>query len=119
MRKMIYGALAVAAAATVTFVTAGAQQVDVPGNVSAGRAFAIKTCSQCHLVTGRRSLIPKPNGPPDFVAIADTPSITPTSLYVFLHTPHPNMPNLILSQTESHDVIAYILSLRKEAPQPQ
>jgi hypothetical protein len=32
---------------------------------------------------------------------------------VFLRSPHRNMPNLILSEAESDDVIAYILSLKK------
>ncbi len=118
MRKLTYGALAAVAAVTAA-LAAGAQEFDVPGDVHAGRALAIKTCSQCHLVTKRRSLVQHPKAPPDFVAIANTPSITPTSLYVFLHTPHPTMPNLMLTKTESQDVIAYILSLRKEAPRPQ
>jgi hypothetical protein len=49
---------------------------------------------------------------PDFKAIANTPATTATSLRVFLATSHPKMPNLILTQQQSADVIACILSLR-------
>ena len=50
--------------------------------------------------------------PASFQSIADLPSTTGTSLNVFLHSNHNNMPDLILSGTESRDVIAYILSLK-------
>ena len=51
--------------------------------------------------------------PPSFQSIADLPSTTGISLNVFLHSNHNNMPDFILSSTESNDLIAYILSLKK------
>ncbi len=39
--------------------------------------------------------------------------MTATALFVFLHTPHPTMPDLVLSDGDSNDAIAYILSLKK------
>jgi hypothetical protein len=51
--------------------------------------------------------------PPSFQSIADLPSTTGISLNVFLHSNHNNMPDFILSSTESADLIAYILSLKK------
>lgn len=41
-------------------------------------------------------------------------STTALSLQAFLTTPHPTMPNIILSPKETADVVAYILSLRKQ-----
>ena len=53
-------------------------------------------------------------GAPTFFDIANMASTTPTSLYVFLHSPHPSMPSIRLDKKESGDVIAYILSLRRQ-----
>ena len=49
----------------------------------------------------------------EFQSVADLPSTTGMSLNVFLRSNHNNMPDLILSGTESRDVIAYILSLKR------
>jgi hypothetical protein len=38
--------------------------------------------------------------------------MTGLALAVFLRTPHRNMPNLIISDRDRDNVIAYILSLR-------
>jgi mono/diheme cytochrome c family protein len=111
MQKVFYGAFA-AALVTIAAVGAYADTVNQAGDVRQGRKLAIGTCAECHRVTTYR-LMPRHSHAPDFVDIANSASITPTSLYVFLHTPHPTMPDLILSNQESTDVIAYILSLRK------
>jgi hypothetical protein len=55
---------------------------------------------------------------PDFQAIANTPGMTATALRAFLQTPHPKMPNLILTPEQSDDVIAFLLSLR-DGRQPE
>ena len=83
------------------------------GSVEAGRALAFTVCAECHDV-GR---VPEQDllfegDPPPFRMVADDPAVTPLSLSVFLRTPHRNMPNIMLTQQESDDVIAYILSLR-------
>jgi hypothetical protein len=57
--------------------------------------------------------LPDTGDPPSFQSIADLPSTTGLSLKVFLRSPHRNMPNLLVSEAESDDVIAYILSLKK------
>ncbi len=82
--------------------------------VRAGRELAVTTCSECHVVVPRRFMAQRTGGAPDFVDIANEPSMTAMALVVFLHTPHASMPNLILSDRESNDVIAYIQSLRRE-----
>jgi hypothetical protein len=53
-----------------------------------------------------------PAAAPTFRAIANTPGMTALALTVFLRTPHRNMPNLIISDSDRDNVIAYILSLR-------
>lgn len=90
-----------------------AQNVAGPGNIRAGRELAIINCSECHVVVPRRGTIWRAGGPPDFTDIAKMPSMTRASLLVFLRSPHPTMPNLILSDRKANDVIAYILSLKK------
>ena len=86
-----------------------AQPVD--GDPSSGRKVATTLCSSCHRVMPM-TLSNKGN-PPSFQSIADLPSTTGISLNVFLHSNHNNMPDFILSSTESNDLIAYILSLKK------
>jgi hypothetical protein len=49
---------------------------------------------------------------PDFQTIANASGMTATALHAFLQTPHPKMPNLILTPEQSADVIAFVLSLR-------
>jgi mono/diheme cytochrome c family protein len=89
------------------------------GDSKSGRQIAAVQCSSCHQVL---LLFPERNdppgadkdGPPSFQSIADLPSTTGLSLNVFLHSNHRNMPNLILSPADSDDLIAYILSLKKQ-----
>jgi mono/diheme cytochrome c family protein len=82
------------------------------GDAAAGRQTATKLCSSCHQVLP--IFLPDKADAPSFQSIADLPSTTGISLYVFLHSNHRNMPNLILSSTETNDLIAYILSLKKK-----
>jgi hypothetical protein len=44
--------------------------------------------------------------------IATTPGMTATALEVWFRTPHPSMPNLVLSDNERHDLIAFIETFR-------
>ena len=92
-------------------VTASAQ--DVPGDLQAGQDLALTICAACHDVGGQ-----PPEGlffkgdPPPFRLVADDPAVTALSLRVFLRTPRRNMPNIMLSQQETDNVIVFILSLR-------
>jgi hypothetical protein len=52
--------------------------------------------------------------PPSFQSIADLPSTTGISLNVFLHSNHRKMPDFRVSSAEANDLIAYILSLKKQ-----
>ena len=76
------------------------------GDPAAGKQLAEATCLGCHWAQNTSHKAPA------FSAIAVMPSTTAKSLEVFLRTSHPTMPNLILSDTDRGDLIAYILSLR-------
>jgi mono/diheme cytochrome c family protein len=82
------------------------------GDPASGLRLAIGLCSSCHRVLPMA--LPDRADPPDFQSIADLPSTTGISLYVFLHSNHRNMPDFIVSNAESNDLIAYILSLKKK-----
>ncbi len=92
-------------------ITAALAQAPVAGDPVAGRAYAVKNCSSCHMVSPKQS--PKVRTAPSFQAISNMHSTTEMSLHAFLSTPHPRMPNFIVPPKDGQDVIAYILSLRK------
>jgi cytochrome c len=79
---------------------------------SAGRRVAMEICSHCHRVAeGQRA--PLPNTP-SFIDIANMPSTTALSLKVFLRSNHKRrMPNFIMSNADTDDVVDYILSLKQ------
>ena len=84
---------------------------NLPGDVIEGQRFAEKICIECHAV-GKGDYSASLQGAPGFQEIADDPAVTSLSLRVFLRTPHEVMPDFILSETETDDVIAYILSMK-------
>ena len=79
-------------------------------DVARGQVLAKQWCSQCHGIDpNKSSLTPKV---PSFSEIAAEPSVIEPSLRVFLRTSHPTMPNLILNQDDTDDIVSYILSLK-------
>lgn len=84
---------------------------ELPGDPALGQRLALEVCQECHHVSAgeREGELPDP---PAFQNLADDPAMTPLALRVFLTTPHANMPNLILTDSEVDDVIAYIHSLK-------
>lgn len=85
----------------------------VTGDPAAGKAFALEVCTPCHVVAPRQISPRRFAVAPDFQAIANTSAMTKMALHAFLTSPHPTMPNLILSAEEERNVIAYILSLQE------
>jgi mono/diheme cytochrome c family protein len=74
------------------------------GNPLIGRQTAATLCAPCH----------EPGySAPSFVDIANMPSTTALSLKVFLRSNHGRMPNLIIPDAETDDLIAYILNLKR------
>ncbi|HRD77478.1 MAG TPA: cytochrome C [Hyphomicrobiaceae bacterium] len=83
------------------------------GDPKRGLDFAERTCSDCHAVGLLGVVSPRPDAAP-FVVIARVPGINERSLLVFFQTPHKNMPNLIVTGQDRDDLIAYIMTLKKD-----
>jgi hypothetical protein len=67
-------------------------------------------CSQCHFITTNQ---PGWFNAPSFVALANNPATTPTSLVIMIETPHPKMAaRSAPSPLDVADLAAYILSLK-------
>jgi mono/diheme cytochrome c family protein len=78
------------------------------GNPLIGRQIAATLCVPCHQIDETRR-----DGSPSFVDVARMPSTTALSLKVFLRSNHKDMPNLIIPEAQTDDLIAYILSLKE------
>jgi len=76
-----------------------------------GLSVAIRQCAGCHAVSEAQSR-PATDAAPAFITIARDPTITDESLRVFLKTPHPRMPSVILSPEDADHVVSYVRSLR-------
>jgi mono/diheme cytochrome c family protein len=80
-------------------------------NRSPGRQVAMEICSSCHQIAEGQAALRQ--NAPSFMAIASLPSTTALSLKVFLRSNHKEMPNLIVAEKDTDDVIDYILSLKR------
>ena len=87
---------------------------DIPGDVVAGRTLVVKECSACHSVSAEQRTM-RLDAAPGFDEIANKAQTTAISLRAFLQQPHPTMPNLILTEAERDNAIAYILSLKQQS----
>jgi mono/diheme cytochrome c family protein len=95
----------------------------LPGDRARGEALAARWCAECHQIRpGAREpsivVVPGRDGAavldvPAFQAVADDPAATAAALRAFLHTPHANMPDIRLTSTQADDLVAYILSLKR------
>jgi mono/diheme cytochrome c family protein len=94
------------------FLLAPAAKAQEQGDPEAGRVYAEQTCASCHAIAPGDLYSPKQDATA-FQRVADTPGMSVIALSVFLQTPHPTMPNLIIKSDDLHDVIAYIVSLKR------
>lgn len=95
----------------LVMISASASGQSMLGDVGRGQELARKICAGCHRVEkGQESH--KASSAKAFQDIATNPARTEMSLRVFLRTPHRKMPNLILTEDDTDNVIAYIESLR-------
>ena len=108
MNRATIPALIVAVLLTVEGHVAVAQQV---GDSMQGESIARNVCAACHAVEKGETRSPNTRAP-TFQNVAATPGMTAMALRVWLQSPHPTMPNLMLTDEEKDDVIAYILSLK-------
>jgi len=95
----------------VAMAASSASGQSLVGDFAQGHALARKVCVECHRVE-RGQAADNSSAAPAFKAVADNPSTTALSLRVFLRTPHRNMPNVMLTESDTDDIIGYILSLK-------
>ena len=107
IRTIALATMAVAASAAI------AAEPERSGDPATGRRFALQTCALCHVVASGQLAPKRFATAPSFNTIANMNSTTASSLHAYLSTPHPIMPNLILTRQEQRDVITYILSLKR------
>lgn len=96
----------------------------VAQSAEAGQKLAVQICSRCHAVLRGEGANPKPEPLPfrtigrplPFEDIANTPGVTKMALYAWLTSSHPTMPNIVLDKEQLTNVVAYILSLKKNRP---
>ena len=84
------------------------------GDPAAGRGLAERVCWACHVIPDWEPPAIEAPGAQPFEELAADPAVTGMALYAFLRSSHPTMPNFIFSDEELNDIIAYILSLKKE-----
>lgn len=93
--------------ACIVAASAGAR-----ADVVRGQELSERLCSGCHAVKpGQKSPVA---AAPTFQRSASDPSITETSLRVFLRTPHWTMPNIVLKPDDTDDIVEYLLSLKQK-----
>lgn len=86
----------------------------LPGDPIEGLQFAREHCADCHYVEAKWAELSVSWGPP-FAEIAENSSYTEMALRVFLRTPHSEMPDFILTEDETANVISYILSMKNQS----
>ena len=104
------------AAGAVTTLAAGVPAAGTQAaefNTTAGKQLAKEWCAACHVVEEGQGETMS-TAAPSFFDIAADPATTEMGLRAFFASPHEQMPNIQLSNGEADNVIAYILSLRKQ-----
>lgn len=81
------------------------------GDANQGHMVAEQVCAQCHAVEPGQTHSPN-RAAPAFPEFAASPGVTATAIRVWLQTPHPTMPNIMLDNKEKDDIVAYLLSLK-------
>jgi mono/diheme cytochrome c family protein len=120
MNKLLIGAL-LALMATLSASAAGAEEAHGKGSAAEGRNVALQVCWACHVVAPDQEFPPMLNQhTPSFDEIANNPNTTAKSLRQFISKTHWNeqtipmtMPNPMLVDEQTTEVVNYILSLRK------
>lgn len=102
------------AAGVLTALAAGAPAAGVRAaefNTAAGKQIATEWCAACHVIEEGQDETMS-TAAPSFFDIAADPATTEIGLRAFFASPHDQMPDLQISNSEADNLIAYILSLR-------
>ncbi len=111
-QTLMTSAFRIALAGLAFWATASNAAAQVAADAMNGHAVAQRVCGQCHAVEAGERLSPHPQVP-TFTAVANARGQTATALRVWFQSPHRSMPDLVLGEQESDDLIAYILSLKR------
>ncbi len=101
LRRRSAGALLAALAAF------GAAASACAADVRHGERLARRWCAACHIVA-KDQTHGQDNVPP-FTTIARIPGLDADKIALLLRDPHPKMPDMQLSRTETEDLAAYIM----------
>jgi len=78
-------------------------------NAENGRHLSERWCTECHAI-GPPPARPKAQS---FASIAAKETITAEMIVSFLRLPHATMPNLPLTGSDSQDIAAFVMSMKK------
>jgi mono/diheme cytochrome c family protein len=84
-------------------------------DISRGHQVALHICAACHAVERNQTRSPYAAAPP-FDQVANAPAMTKLALRVALQSSHRVMPNIRLTEAQRADVIAYLMTLKRERP---
>jgi len=105
-----YGScLAVLLVGPTIVVSASGQSV---GDPRTGFRLAQAQCADCHFVEKGLGRSPVPAAP-SFEYVANIPGMTSMALTAALRTPHATMPDVVIKGSDISDLVAYILSLKR------
>jgi cytochrome c len=108
----VYVAIALASSSIIMGLsTSSAQQG--PGDPRRGHEIAARVCTNCHVID-RQTSSPVRVDVLSFPAIANRPGATAEHLAGKIIIPHPAMPGVPLTVSEIRDVVAYIVSLKRD-----
>lgn len=83
------------------------------GDPEKGLRYALEVCSTCHAVRPMELVSPLPQAP-RFQDVANTRGMTAIALTAWFQTSHPTMPDVVMTDAETRNVIQYILSLKND-----
>ena len=83
-----------------------------PGDPRRGHELAARLCVNCH-VSGAETSGPVRADVPSFPMISNRPGVTAEHLAGRIIIPHPAMPGIPLTSAEIRDIVAYIMSLKR------
>jgi mono/diheme cytochrome c family protein len=81
------------------------------GDRTTGADWAKAVCAECHAAESGQTRSPN-NKAPTFQDVAASPGMTAMALRIWLQTPDPTMPNLMITDAEKDNVIAYIIGMK-------
>jgi len=111
MRSLIGSATGIVVVLAAMTAATGNAQAQQAGSAQRGLKLAREVCSECHLVDKVAGRSTNPDAP-TFETIAKTPGLTSAALTVALRTSHSTMPNIVVKEGDTRDIVAYILSLK-------